>query len=110
MPEHMQPESIRVDARRLGRAQRFAVTATGPDGTVDERRWGVVQWASKPRPSKQQFAPWWYEEGRTWHLYEGNAPEAGESGELPPPKGSFASMDEVKAHIRALVAGGAAAG
>lgn len=103
-----QVESIRVDAQRLGRSQRFAVTAT-VDGVVDARRWGVVQWAAKPRVSKGEFAPWWYKEGQTWHLYEGEPPQAGD-GELTPPKASFASMDEVKAHVRALVAGGGAAG
>lgn len=104
-----QPESVQVDARRLGRSQRFALSATDADGVVDERRWAVVQWASKPRESKGEFAPWWYEEGQTWHLYDGDAPE-GEGGELPPPKASFASMDAVKAYVRALVAGGPPAG
>lgn len=105
MSEYQPPGEIQVEARRLGSSQRFALTATDADGVVDERRWAVVQWASKPRPSKQQFAPWWYEAGQTWHLYEGEAP-AEEGGDLPPPKSSHASMDEVKAHIRALVAGG----
>lgn len=102
-------ESIRVDARRLGRSQRFALTVSDADGVVDERQhWGVVQWASKPRTGRGEFAPWWYEEGRTWHLYEGELPPPGE--ELPPPKASFASLDGVKAHVRVLVAGGPAAG
>jgi len=106
--EHEQPEGIHVEASRLGRSQRFALTATDADGVVDERRWAVVQWASKPRQSKGEFAPWWYEAGRTWHLYDGDAPQE-EGGELPPPKSSFASMEEVKAYIRALVAGGSPA-
>jgi hypothetical protein len=104
-----QPESISVDARRLGRGQRFELTATLENGTEDERRWGAVQWASKPRQSRGEFAPWWYEDGRTWHLYDGEAPEAG-GGELPPPKASFATLPELKDHVRALVAGGPPAG
>lgn len=102
-----QAEAVSVDARRLGSSQRFALTAS-VDGVVVDGRWAVVQWASKPRASRGEFAPWWYEEGRTWHLYEGQAPQG--EGELPPPKASFASMEEVKAHVRALVAGGAAGG
>lgn len=110
MTEHQAPETIRVEARRLGRSQRFAVSATHADGVVDDRRWGALQWASKPRTSKGEFAPWWYEEGRTWHLYEGDAPDVKGGEDVTPPQMSFASMEALQAHIRALAAGGPPAG
>ncbi|MFF9265782.1 hypothetical protein [Streptomyces longwoodensis] len=96
-----QPDSVDVDAQRLGRAQRFALTAS-VDGVVLPGRWGVVQWAAKPRVSRGEFAPWWYTEGLTWHLYEGEPPVP--DGELPPPKASFASMQDAKERVRALAA------
>lgn len=108
MPENEQNRGIEVAARRLGRGQRFELTAVDANGQADPRRWGVVQWACKPR--RGQDVPYWYGEGLTWHLYDGDAPEKDKGGELPPPKGSFATMDDVKGHVRALVAGGPPAG
>ncbi|MFC4328268.1 hypothetical protein ACFPC0_10570 [Streptomyces andamanensis] len=93
---------VEVRAARLpGGGQRFRLTVAG-----DEQVWSVRQWGFKPRAGT--FAPWWYSEGLTWHLFSGELPEGGPD-DAPPPLASFASMDEAKAHVLSL-AGGRAAG
>lgn len=95
MPEE---QEIEIEARRAGAGQRFELSATG-----DQRRWGVIQWAAKPRASRGEFAPWWYREHHTWHLYR-EVPEVPRGEAPPPPIASFAELADVKAHIRSLVA------
>lgn len=91
-----------VRARRLeGGGQRFELTMDG-----DERRWVVRQWGFKPRAGT--FAPWWYSEGKTWHLFNDGFP-AEDPEEWSPPVASFGSMPEVKLFVLSL-AGGRAAG
>jgi hypothetical protein len=93
-----QPTGGRVTARRTGPGQVFVLSAPG-----DERRWCVKQWASKPRPSRQEYHPWWYTEGWTWHLYEGGKPVLTEDGELTPPAASFATIEQAKVYVESLL-------
>lgn len=89
-----------VARRAEGGGQRFVVEVSG-----DERRWGAVQWAAKPRASRGEFAPWWFTEGHTWHLYNGEPPRVA-GGEAPPvPVASFGSLAEVKVYVAHLAQG-----
>lgn len=90
-----------VVARRAeGGGQRFVLEVSG-----DGRRWGVVQWAAKPRESRGEFAPWWFTEGVTWHLFNGEPPVVAR-GEAPPvPTASFGTLAEVKVYVLHLAQG-----
>lgn len=92
-------EDLAVQMHRVDERQRYILSA--PDVA---QRWSVRQWASKPRASRGEFAPWWYEEGKTWHVYAGEEPGEG------PPLVSCATVAEVKAYVESLVAGVRAAG
>lgn len=99
-----QQDGGRVVARRTGPGQVFVLSAPG-----DERRWCVRQWAAKPRVTRGEFAPWWYAEGRTWHLYGGDCPVLAD-GELTPPVASFETLAQAKLYVESLLPQGGAAG
>lgn len=84
-----------VSARRVGTEQFFVLRVEG-----DERVWHTRQFAFKPRRNQPVSVPYWYEEGKTWHLW------AGAEKKESPPLDSFATMGEVRARVAELAASG----
>lgn len=63
-----------------------------------ERVWRVQQFAFKPRKRQPVVVPYWFEEGKTWHVW------AGESGEGPP-LASFERIGGVREFVARRVGG-----
>ncbi|MFE2934919.1 hypothetical protein [Streptomyces sp. NPDC059278] len=85
---------MKASAERVGRGQFFLLRVEG-----DERVWHTRQFAFKQRKGEPLMIPYWFEEGKAWHVWVG-----AEETEVPP-LASFGSMSEAKEYVEGLAAG-----
>jgi len=78
-----------VRAHRAGTA-KYVLEAEGHLGT-----WFTRQFAYKGGDGR--WVPYWYEEGKTWHVWEGDRDQE------TPPLASFERMGEVKEYVASLI-------
>lgn len=84
-----------VRATRVKTAGQFFELRVPGDGRV----WHTRQFAFKERRNQTVLIPYWYEPGKTWHVW------AGREKTETPPLASFATMAEAKAYVGGLVDG-----
>ncbi|MEV6401076.1 hypothetical protein AB0M39_40940 [Streptomyces sp. NPDC051907] len=75
-----------------GGEQFFLLRAEG-----DDRVWHTRQFTFRTRERKPVLVPYWFEAGKTWHVW------AGAERKESPPITSFATMAQVKEYIGGLV-------